>query len=239
MVFLIDGKLSWSASDLTSASQCEYGLLRTLDDKLGRAPKTIRKNDPLMEHIARLGDAHEERILLELEAERDVLKLAHVEPPFSSANLEGARADTIAAFAAGPDVVFQAAFFDSEFFGYADFIERTEAGWLVCDAKMARSAKASALLQLGAYAAQIQALGLPMAPIVSLLLGNGERVDFRVADVLPVFVERRTRLRQYLPSIRPRLTRSRGATSATSPAGHVQSAQPQRARLTMSSVSRT
>jgi hypothetical protein len=32
-------------------------------------------------------------------------------------------------------------FFDGEFFGYADFVEHTADGWLVSDAKLARSAK--------------------------------------------------------------------------------------------------
>ncbi len=38
-------------------------------------------------------------------------------------------------------------------------------------------------------------MGLPLSSTVSLLLGNGERADFQVADVLPVFLERRERLR--------------------------------------------
>ena len=48
-MFLIDGQLHWSASDLTAAAECEYGLLRTLDYKLrwpigSRSRKTCCKN---------------------------------------------------------------------------------------------------------------------------------------------------------------------------------------------------
>ena len=101
-----------------------------------------------------------------------------------------------------PDVIYQAAFFDGEFLGYADFVERAEDGWVVCDAKLARTAKPKALLQLGAYAHQIQRMHLPLSSTVSLLLGSGERADFSVSDVLPVFLERRERLCGLLASHR-------------------------------------
>ena len=124
--------------------------------------------------------------------------LDHVEPPYTLVKVEAARDATLKAFSAAPEIVYQAAFDDGEFFGYADFIERADDGWLVCDAKLARSAKPQALIQLGAYADQIRRMGLPLSSKVSLLLGNGERADFRVADVVPVFLERRERLRQLL-----------------------------------------
>ncbi|MAO79092.1 MAG: nuclease [Nocardioides sp.] len=197
-MFLIDGRLHWSASDLTAAAECEYSVLRTLDFKLGWAEKVEHKADPLQEHIGRLGDLHEQRILDSLRASCEVTVLDHVEPPYTMPALETAGEATLKAFLAEPDVVYQAAFFDGELFGYADFIDRAADGWLVCDAKLARAAKPKALLQLGAYADQIRRMNLPLSSRVSLLLGTGERADFRVADVLPVFVERRDRLRQLI-----------------------------------------
>ena len=194
-MFLIEDRLHWSASDLTTAAECEYGLLRRLDYKLGRAQAITAPHDPLREHIARLGDRHETQLLVELQATRDVTVLDHIEGKYTQQAVEAAHDATVAAFAAGPDMVFQAAFFDGEFFGYADFVERAEDGWRVCDAKLARRAKPQALLQLGAYAEQIRTMGLPLSSTVSLLLGNGERVDFPVADVLPAFLERRKRFR--------------------------------------------
>ena len=65
-MFLINGNLHWSASDLTAAAECEYALLRTLDYKLGWADAIEQKKDPLQEHIGRLGDRHEARLLDEL-----------------------------------------------------------------------------------------------------------------------------------------------------------------------------
>ncbi len=197
-MFLLDGNLHWSASDLTAAAQCEYAVLRTLDYKLGRADRIDVAADPLVEHIARLGDRHEERLLSELEGAGDVARLARVAPPYTRAKLEAAGAATRQALQHGPRVLHQAAFFDGEFFGYADFLEPAEDGWLVCDAKLARSAKPQALLQLGAYADQLRRLGEPLSATVSLLLGDGGRADFRVADLLPVFGERREHLRALL-----------------------------------------
>ena len=189
-MFLIDDQLHWSASDLTTAAECEYALLRRLDEVLGRSPKVAAAEDPLQAHIARLGIAHEERILAALQQEREVTVLDHVPAPFARTGVESARAAALAALQSDADVVYQATFCDGEFFGYADFVERTHDGWRVCDAKIARSAKPKALIQLGAYADQIQRAGLPLSSTVSLLLGDGARADFRVADVLPVFEER-------------------------------------------------
>ncbi|WP_148612640.1 TM0106 family RecB-like putative nuclease [Nocardioides rubriscoriae] len=199
-MFLINGKLHWSASDLTAAAECEYALLRTLDHKLGWADAIEKKKDALQEHIGRLGDRREARLLDELTSKRQVAVMDHVQPPYTMEKLEAAGDSTLKAFMDEPDVIYQAAFFDGEFFGYADFIERADDGWLVCDAKLARSAKPKALLQLGAYADQIQRMDLPLSSTVSLMLGNGERADFRVSDVRPVFIERRERLRHVLTS---------------------------------------
>lgn len=174
-MFLIDDVVHWSASDLTAAAECEYALLRTLDYKLGWADSIEAKEDPLQKHIAELGDRHEERLLDPFKADGRIAVLPHVEPPYTMAKLEAAGDATFKAFQSEPEVVYQAAFFDGEFFGYADFIERAEDGWLICDAKLARQAKPRALLQLGAYAEQIRKQGLPLSSTVSLLLGNGER----------------------------------------------------------------
>ena len=192
----------WSASDLTLAASCEFALLRKLDYLLGRADRLTAPQDPLLEHIARLGDLHEAELLAAMRSTSRVVEISRVPVPFARETLLVAQQQTAAAFGAEPDVVFQGAFFDGEFFGYADFVERADDGWLVCDAKLARYAKPTALIQLGAYADQILAMGLPLSATVSLLLGSGQRVDFPIADVLPAFTERRARLRELLATHR-------------------------------------
>lgn len=203
-MFLLDGTLCWSASDLTAAADCEYALLRRLDLKLGQIDAVAVENDPLMEHIGRLGDRHEARLLADVRSSGDVAELRPVEPPYTAAALDAAGDATFAALDTQPDVVYQAAFFDGEFFGYADFLERSDEGWVVCDAKLARHAKPRALLQLGAYADQLRSRGVPVAPKASLLLGDGSRADFPLADILPAFAERRDLFRASLDRHRGR-----------------------------------
>jgi uncharacterized protein len=197
-MFLLEGKLIWTASDLTAAAECEYALLRTVDYRLEWAKKPDFPDDPLLEQIASLGDRHEQRLLAARRASTTVIELPRVATPYSAEALQAADEVTRAAFLQGATVVYQPGFFDGEFHGYADFVEFTQTGWTVCDAKLARSAKPKALLQLGAYADQLLRLQLPVSTQVSLLLGSGERVDFRTDDVLPVFRERRARLRSML-----------------------------------------
>lgn len=191
-MFLLEGNLIWTASDLTAAADCEYALLRTADYRLGWALSPEFPDDPLLAHIARLGDRHEERLLAARRTAGAVIELPRVPTPYTAAALSAADAATRAAFSQDADVVYQAAFFDGEFHGYADFIERSPKGWIVCDAKLARSAKPKALLQLGAYAEQLARLRQPVSAQVSLLLGSGERVDFRTDDV-PAGVSRAPR----------------------------------------------
>ena len=92
-------------------------------------------------------------------------------------------------------VVYQPGFFDGEFFGYADFVEPSASGWVVADAKLARSAKPKAMLQVASYADQLARAGLPVPPRGALLLGDGRREVVPLHDVLPVFRARRERLR--------------------------------------------
>ncbi|MEO6790518.1 MAG: TM0106 family RecB-like putative nuclease, partial [Ornithinibacter sp.] len=196
-MFLLKETICWSASDLTAASECEFALLRRLDAKLGRAERVVDV-DPLMQHIARLGDAHEARILEALLADpaQRVVRLARARTQEPA--LRDLHAATLEAFAADAHVVFQAGFYDGEFHGYADFIRRTGEGWVVADAKLARQARPKALLQLGAYVDQLQRAGIAVAPTCELLLGNGRTESFPVAEVMPVFCDRRERLRTLL-----------------------------------------
>jgi uncharacterized protein len=151
--------------------------------------------DPVQEQLAKLGDRHEQRLLKPRQATAPVLQLARAAIPYSTDKLIATDDATRVAFHQKATVIYQAGFFDGEFHGYADFVEWSEGGWIVCDAKLARSAKPKALLQLEAYAEQLRRMQLPLSNNVSLLLGNGERADFRTDDVLPVFRERRERLR--------------------------------------------
>jgi predicted RecB family nuclease len=191
-VFLLDPTtVVYSASDLSAASSCEWALMRKLDAKLGRIPAPTTVEDDMLERTARLGDAHELRFLEELRHSRQVVE---IERPV----IEGIPAAvelSETAFAAGAEVVYQAAFFDGRFLGYADFIMRDAEGrYEVYDTKLARHAKIIALLQLAAYSEQLQRLGIPTGEFVHLVLGDRRTSSHRLRDILPVYRKRRARL---------------------------------------------
>ncbi|MCU1434069.1 MAG: nuclease [Pseudarthrobacter sp.] len=205
--------LVFSASDLVAASECEYRTLRILDEKLGRSPKAVFPDDEMQRRAGTLGDQHEAKVLAGLVAQYGTWDAGRGTGVYSlergdntRGNLVAKHAETELALRAGADVVFQATFFDGEFLGYADFIVSEAAGtgthgrYEVWDTKLARHAKAGALLQLAAYGDQLLGMGLDPSPRVTLVLGavvDGDyvRSHHSLPDLLPVFRERRDRFR--------------------------------------------
>ena len=203
-MFLLDDVVVYSASDLVSAAACEFATLRQLDAKLGRATLEDTE-DPLLKRTAALGDAHERRVLDEFVALHGgstgtrpggVLEIAR--PTYSRDSLEERHAETLAALHRGADVVFQGSFFDGRFHGRADFLVRQGEAHAVYDSKLARHAKVTALLQLAAYADQLEKNGIVVDPQVRLILGDGTESAHPVVDLLPVYRERRERLQTML-----------------------------------------
>ena len=211
MILLDDGTLTYSPGDLTSAAQCEHAVLRALDARLGRGPAAEPDADVVLARVAHLGDEHEQRVLRDLVQRYGVWQpgstggLAQVpatRDPASRTHLEAAHAATLDRLASA-DVVYQAAFFDGRLVGRADFVVREDDGaWSVRDAKLARNAQATALLQVAAYADQLAAAGLPVARQVELVLGDGAVTRHAVADLVPVYRDRRARLQDMLDTHR-------------------------------------
>jgi uncharacterized protein len=205
MLLLSDGTVVYSASDLTVAASCEFGLLRRLDAKLGRIPPLELPDDAMRERAARLGDRYEAEVLAEMRARfgpwdpatgRGVAEITR--PPRAGyadrATLAAKHAETVAVLRTGADVVYQAGFFDGRFSGWADFVIRDGPRYAVHDTKLARRAKVSALLQLAAYADQLIASGIEITEHVSLILGDRTVTAHRIDDLLPVYRQRRARL---------------------------------------------
>ncbi len=194
--------LVFSASDLVIAATCEYQLLRKLDEKLGRTPKPDFATDAMLERTAKLGDDHEHRVLEEFVAEFGMWDPASGKGVYDvvpatamdRATLSAKHAESIDALRSGADVVFQAAFFDGQFHGRSDFLVKRPGGqYAVFDTKLARHAKVTALLQLAAYGDQLIQAGITPDPTVTLVLGNRVHSDHPLAQILPVFKERRAR----------------------------------------------
>ncbi|MDQ0754034.1 bifunctional RecB family nuclease/DEAD/DEAH box helicase [Arthrobacter sp. B3I4] len=204
--------LIYSASDLVVAADCEYQLLRKLDEKLDRAPKADFGPDEMLQHAADLGDVHERKVLDGFVSEfgpwdsargRGVYDVVPA-TTMDRATLIAKHSESIEALRAGADVVFQAAFFDGQFHGRSDFLVRQgDGGYAVFDTKLARHAKVTALLQLAAYGDQLQTAGIRVDPTVTLVLGATVQRDdggfdyvrshHKLAEILPVFRERRER----------------------------------------------
>lgn len=193
-------RIVWSASDLKAAAECEFAWLRAIDAKLDRVSAVEEPEDATLARAGRLGTAHEKRVLADYRARYGdgVVEIPEARSSDAAA-LADAVALTNAALASDADVVYQAAFATDEFVGFADFLVRDAADdgvrpWIVQDTKLARHARVTALMQLAAYVAQLDRLGVPRADRVELLLGDGSMSVHEIADLLPVFGLRRERL---------------------------------------------
>ncbi len=204
-MFLIDNTIVYSASDLSAAAGCELAVLRTLDRKLGRVVQES-ESDAMLQRVAHLGEAHEARVLTDYREAHGswtparaggVAEIA-VTRDYSAASLRARLDETLAALRGGADVVFQGSFFDGRFHGRSDFLVRRGDAYAVFDTKLARHAKITALLQLAAYADQLERAGIAVHPQVGLILGDGAESLHDVRDLLPVYRERRVRLQAIL-----------------------------------------
>lgn len=238
-----------SASDLTRAAACEFAVARDLDAKLGRLPAVDDEPDAMLARTATLGDAHEAAIIADYRgrlaaagitgpagtpfAGTDaLLEIPRVHGDLSE--VERAQQQTVAALQAGVPVIVQGTFVDRDhspasgpgdtaiaFVGYADFLERMPSGaYRVLDSKLARRAKVTALLQLAAYAEQLERLDIAVDPEVALILGTREPSIHRLDDIAPVLRARRNRLhrllRERMAADAPLAWRSEGVTHCRS-----------------------
>lgn len=126
MFVLDDGSLVHSASDLVAAAVCEFSVVRTLNRRLGCISGSGAP-DPLLQRVAVVGDAHEQRLLAGY-VERfgwwagqsaGVRTLDRPGPgDYDSvsalAAMDSASRDAVAA---GADVLHQAGFFDGRLVG--------------------------------------------------------------------------------------------------------------------------
>jgi uncharacterized protein len=196
-VFVADDRVIYSASDLAAAARCEYALLRSFDAQLGWGPP-VAVEDELLARTAKLGGEHEQRHLEELRELADDTVAIIGRPSYTVAGLTAAADRTMQAVDRRAPVIYQAAMFDGRFVGFADFLVFDATQYRLRDTKLARSVKVEALLQLAAYADTLAAAGVPVAPEVELVLGDGATASYRVDELLPVYLPRRAALQRLL-----------------------------------------
>jgi predicted RecB family nuclease len=194
-VFVADGQVIYSASDLAAAARCEYALLRSFDARLGWGPP-VTVADELLARTAKLGGEHEQRHLEELRGDDSVAIIGR--PAYTVDGLTAAAQQTMRAVERRAPLIYQAAMFDGRFVGFADFLVFDGTQYRLRDTKLARSVKVEALLQLAAYADTLAAAGVPVAPEVELMLGDGATATYRVDELLPVYLPRRAALQRLL-----------------------------------------
>ncbi|MBA3796995.1 MAG: hypothetical protein H0X20_07190, partial [Chloroflexi bacterium] len=153
---LIDGQPVYSATDLVGYLECEH-LTQVERAALHGLAQRPQREDIEIDLIAKRGYAHEQRYLANLRgAGRQVTEIVKDDTLTDrGTQLRQAETETIAAMQRGADVIFQATFFDGTWIGYADFLLRVPApsdlgewSYEVADTKLARSPKASAILQM-------------------------------------------------------------------------------------------
>ena len=196
-MFVTSDSVVYSASDLAAAARCEYALLRDFDAKLGWGP-AVTVEDELFARTVALGNEHERRELERLREQFGEEVAIFGRPAYTLPGLAAAAEATQRAIASRAPAVYQAAMFDGRFVGLADFLVRDGEHYRVIDTKLARSPKATALLQLAAYADVLATSGVPVAPDAELHLGDGTVVRYRLCDLIPVYHSQRARVQRLL-----------------------------------------
>src|SRR6266567_2791950 len=183
----LDGRLIVSPSDLTGFLECEHLTQQELAAARGEIERPERK-DPELEVLTRRGLEHEARHLASLRTgHRRVVEFPF--PDGTTTSLTQAHAQTIAAMTEGVDVIYQGTFFDGRWRCHPDFLLRVDRpsklgaySYEVADAKLARKAKAAAVLQCCIYAEQVAAVQGVEPEHITLILGDGTEEELRLKD---------------------------------------------------------
>jgi predicted RecB family nuclease len=196
----VDGQPVYAATDLVGFLACSHRFALERAALADLVKKPIR-NDRGVEAVAKRGEKHEQRYLADLRAEgRTVVEIerpARDDPRPYGECLRAQAAATEAAMHAGADVIYQATFFDGRWLGFADFLLRVDTpserlgswSYEVADTKLARTAKASAILQVCSYVEQLTRVqGLEPEELRIVLGGSArETAVFRVSDFMAYY----------------------------------------------------
>lgn len=186
----IGPELILATTDLTQFVRCDHATFMDHGTSSGTiTPLAHRPPSPMTELIARKGDEHEHAYVERLRA--DGKRIVTIEKaPWSLEALRRAETETLDAMRCGAEYVYQAAFFDGRWTGYADLLERVDRpspilgaySYEVVDTKLARSIRAHFVLQLSDYSHHLARLQGSTPEFTHVVLGTNERISFRVRD---------------------------------------------------------
>ena len=202
----IDGRPVYAATDLVGYLACEH-LTQLERAAMAQLVPRPHRDDRELDVIRRRGFQHEQRFLADLRAQgKGVVEIALDGPVEDRGEqLRKAAAETEAAMASGPDVIFQATFFDGTWRGHADFLLRVDSTerpsrwgpyhYEVADTKLARHVKASAVLQICSYVEQLTRIQGVAPEWMHVALGGSARTveRLRVDDFMAYYRSARER----------------------------------------------
>jgi predicted RecB family nuclease len=191
---MLDGGLVHSASDLNAFTECLHLVALERQVAAGECSRPQRV-DPAAELLARKGNDHEQRYLARLRERHGDRLVAFTERPTATReSYHAAEARSVAAMAAGAEIIYQATFFNGTFLGHADFLRRVERpsarwGWSyeVIDTKLALSDRPYFLVQLCNYSEHVERLQGAPPEHASIVLGSGDERPFKVAEYAPYY----------------------------------------------------
>jgi predicted RecB family nuclease len=184
-VRLIDGSIRLSASDVSNFAACRHLTRLDLARTRGQASPS-KAYDLGFQALVERGIGHE-RAVLQRFRDRG-LDVADLETD-EDHRRDGATA-TIDAIGDRVDVIYQGTLLSEDRLGLPDFLVRADLVspggnpelYEVVDAKLARSAKARALLQTAFYSRLLTSLQARAPRLMHLVLGDGSLESFRVDD---------------------------------------------------------
>ena len=187
------GQLAFSATDLSRHLACGHLTNLRREVALGRRAPPARFADPATELLRERGRDHEQQLLDAYVARG--LAVATIEPTGARAGspeADTARERTVEAMRRGADVIYQGRLERGRWSGYPDFLLRVDlpgtfGAWSyeVADAKLARTAKGEALLQLLLYSdllAEVQGVAPERMHLALGGGGDGRIESFRIAE---------------------------------------------------------
>lgn len=197
---LIDGRPRLSATDLTTHLACAHATTLDLRAVRGQLEVPGTGFDEQVQMVLAKGMAHERGHLAVLR-ERG-LQITQISDSGSVAEREAA---TIEAMYAGAQVIYQAAFADDQWVGYADFLLRVdrpsrlgEWSYDVADTKLARHLQTAALLQMASYAAHLERIQGVAPEQLVVITGDGAEHPWRLVDVDSYARRTRERLEDFV-----------------------------------------
>jgi predicted RecB family nuclease len=179
----------FSATDIVNFLACRHLGVLERDAAAGKQEKPFFP-DPSQELLRELGIRHEQNYLHKLDAGK---RLDVVQIP-KSLSWQDAVAETTRALRSGADVVYQGTLEDGTWGGRSDFLLKVEkpsplGSWSyeVAETKLARSARASAVLQLCFYSEVLAKTQGVVPERMHVVLGDSTVESFAVAHYIAYF----------------------------------------------------